>query len=144
MVKLIREYDFKSADFLNYIEYALTSEIKKSRNNHQPVKITAGTRYTVTGKDNTSTKVTINKFDRNHLYSATFESLGEKLTVNYATKDLEKGCQIILTEDLLTYDSSKHNKIANLFYDFMYHRSAQEELNKLAKGVNSYISDHKK
>ena len=144
MVKLIRTFDFKSKDFFDYLEYSLTSEIKKVRKNNQPVKIATGTCYTLKGKENTSTKVIINKFERNQLYSATFESLGEKLTVNYATKDQNKGCQIILTEELLTYDPTKHNKIANLFYDFMYHRSAQEELNKLANGVDKYISNRKK
>lgn len=143
MVKLIRNYDFKSSEFFDYIEDSLIKEIKKARNNNKPVKIKAGTVYTLKGKDDTSTKVTINEFKRNELYSATFESMGEKLTVNYHTKDTPKGCTITLDETIHTYNPSQHNKFANLFYDFMYHRSAQEELNKLANGIAKFKTENK-
>ena len=138
MVKLIRSYDFTSSEFFDYIEDSLTKEIKKARNNNKPIKIKAGTIYTLTGKDDTSTKVTINEFRRNELYSATFESMGEKLTVNYYTRDTPKGCTITLDETVHSYNPSQHNKLANFFYDFMYHRSAQEELNKLAKSIAEF------
>lgn len=139
MVKIIRTFDFSANDFFDYIEDSLTKEIKKARDNNKNVKIAAGTRYALKGRDGTiNTKVVINKFERNKIYSATFTSLGEVVTADYATKDTNKGCKITLTEDVQTYDPEQHNKLANLFYDFMYHRSAQEELNKLANGVQKF------
>ncbi|EFJ69152.1 hypothetical protein HMPREF0514_11222 [Lactobacillus paragasseri JV-V03] len=139
MVKIIRSYDFSASDFFDYIQNSLTTEIKKARNNNREVKIADGTRYVLKGKDeHIFTKVKINKFERNKVYSATFTSLGETITVTYLVTNQDKGCKITLTEQVESYDPSTHNKLVNFFYDFMYHRSAQEELNKLALGVEKY------
>lgn len=139
MVKIIRTYDFSANDFFDYLEDSLTAEIKKARNNNKEVKVAAGTRYALRGKDGTiGTRVVINKYERNKIYSATFTSLGETITADYVTQDTDKGCEITLIENIETYNPKAHNKLANLFYDFMYHRSAQEELNKLASGVQDF------
>ncbi|WP_209687632.1 DUF3284 domain-containing protein [Lactobacillus colini] len=139
MVRLIREYDFNAQDFFDYIEDSLKKEIRKSRNNSQKVVISNGTRYRLYGKDGQQfTDIVINKFERDHIYDATFASLGERLTVRYTVDNLKQGCRITLTETVHSYDPSKHNKLANLFYDFMYHRSAQNELNKLAAGIRKF------
>lgn len=144
MVKIIRNYDFKAKDFFAFLSKELTNEIKKARNNNLKVKIAAGTRYTLKGKDGvTTTNVIIDKFEPNQVYAATFHTLDQSVSVSYTVTDLDKGCQITLAEDIISYDSTKHNKIANLFYDFIYHRSAQEELNKLAAGVDKYLEQQK-
>lgn len=136
MVRIEREYDFKAKDFFDYLEDSLTTEIKKSRNNNLKVSLKSGTRYRLYGKDGkTYTDVVINKFERNHVYGATFTSLGQTENVTYTVDDKAKGCKIVLSEDILGYDSSKHNKLAAAFYDLMYHRSALVALNKLADGV---------
>lgn len=144
MVNIIRTYDFKAQDFFAYLNKELTDEIKKARNNNLKVKITAGTRYTLKGKDGkTETKVIIDKFEPNRIYAATFHTLDQSVSVSYTVSDLDKGCKIVLTEDITSYDPTKHNKLANLLYDFIYHRSAQEELNKLANGVDKFLEQNK-
>lgn len=144
MVKIIRNYDFKAQDFFAFLSNELTHEIKKARNNDLKVKIAAGTRYALKGKDGvTTTNVIIDKFEPNRIYAATFHTLDQSVSVSYTVFDLDKGCRIVLTEDITSYDPSKHNKLANLFYDFIYHRSAQEELNKLASGVDKFLEQNK-
>lgn len=137
MVRIEREYDFKAKDFFDYIENSLITEIQKSRHNNLKVSLKSGTRYRLYGKDgDTYTDVVINKFERDHVYGATFTSLGQTANVTYTVSNIPKGCKITLSEDIPSYNPAAHNKIANVFYDFMYHRSALEALNKLANGVD--------
>lgn len=145
MVRIEREYDFTAKDFFDYLENSLITEIQKSRNNNLKVSLKSGTRYRLYGKDEkTYTDIVINKFERNHVYGATFTSLGQTAAVTYTVNNKKKGCKIVLNEDVLSYDSNKHNKLAALFYNFMYHRSALVALNKLADGVYQMKNKTKK
>lgn len=143
MMKIIRTFNFKSKDFFDYLEQALTKQIRKNRKNKLPVKIGNGTIYTVRGKKQMETKVKIHRFDRNRLYRATFETMGEIMTVNYAVQDTDQGCRIVLIEDIQSYHPSEHHKLTNLFSSFMYHRSAEQELNKLADGIEKMKHEKK-
>lgn len=142
MVKIIREYDFKAQDFFSFLQQELVKEIQKARHNKMKVKVASGLQYALKGKDGkTQTTVVIDKFEPNQVYAATFHTLDQIAKVSYSVKDLSKGCQIVLSEDIVSYHPEQHGKLTNLFYDFMYHRSAQQELNRIAEQVDKFINE---
>lgn len=144
MIRIIRKYNFTAKDFFDYLEQTLTKEIKKARKNNLSINIQRGTIYSLKGKDGYLTNVVINEFTRNKKYSSTFENHGQRVTVTYTAIDIKDGCELILTEDLLSYNPKQHNQIVNFLNNFLNYRSAQQKLNVLAQDVKKNIASTNK
>lgn len=135
-MKIIREYEFKAADFFAYIEEELQKEIAQKRHSKQAIKIRSGIRYDLKAENGTKLgEVEITKFEPNNCYVAKYSYMGNIEEITYTLEDTEKGCKITASAEFPNYNAQKHNRLYNFFDNFSKHRSLYVTLNNLAQKV---------
>ena len=136
MMKIIREYEFKAADFFAYVEEELQKDIAQKRQTKQVIKISSGIRYDLKAENGTKLgEVEITKFEPDKCYAAKYSYMGNVEEITYTLEDTEKGCKITALAEFPNYDAQKHSRLYNFFDNFSKHRSLYVTLNKLAQSV---------
>ena len=130
MITISKEFDFKAEDFFDYLDKQLISAIKTARGNDLPVKLASGTRYT---QGDIDTEITTYK--RGEIYEAHFKNSHIDIVISYKTTNTDKGVKITFSEEIKSYDPSKHGSLNNWLYNLQLKRGANKELKKMAKSV---------
>ncbi|KRL91303.1 DUF3284 domain-containing protein [Lactobacillus kalixensis] len=123
------------ADFFNYLDQQLITAIKQARGNDLPVNLQSGTRY-----DQNGIKTEITQYKRGELYEADFHNDRFHIVISYRTQDIDKGVKIIFSENIKSYDESKHGWVSNLLYNLQLKFGAKKELKRMAQGVKANMA----
>ncbi len=91
-MKLVRTFEISSDEFYNYLEEHILEDIKKTTNKRVSKRdLKSG--YTYSNKP-ADTKITIEEYERGHIYQTIAKSKTSYMRVSYVTKETKDGLEI--------------------------------------------------
>lgn len=118
-MKLIRTFKITSQEFYDYLENQLLEDIHKTTNKRISRKdIHKGFSYE---KKAARSKITINDYQRNKLYSVTVRSNTDYISVSYKTNETKEGLEIVFEQFVSGYDDvrEKKNFLSRTLHDWI-------------------------
>lgn len=118
-MKLIRTFSITSQEFYDYLENQLLEDIQKTTNKRISKKdIRKGFSYE---KKVARSKITINDYQRDKLYSVTVQSNTDYMTVSYMTNETKEGLEIVFEQFISGYDDvrNKKNFLSRTLHDWI-------------------------
>ena len=118
-MKLIRTFEITSDEFYDHLEESLLQDIQKTTKRKLDKKV-IHTGY-VYENSLAQCKITINKYERGHIYQSTVKSRTDFIRITYETKETDSGLEITFEQFVSGIDDCMDKKgfLARQFYSWV-------------------------